>query len=397
MTADSRRPGGEGDRGGRAAAVLVAHPGAELYGSDRVMLETVLGLRAVGRRVVVTVPVDGPLLVDLTAAGAEVVPVRTAVVRKSALRPAGFVRFAADAAVGAVRGWALLRRVRPDVVYVSTVTVPLWALLARLARRPVLWHVHEAEGSQPALVQRLLAAPLALATRVVANSHYSVDVLARSAPRAAARATVVLNAVPGPAEPTPARAALEGPLRLLYIGRLSQRKGVDVALEALGELRAGGDDVVLDLLGAVYPGYEWFEQQLRDRAAELGVTDAVRFLGFHPSIWPFLEEADAVVVPSVVDEPFGNTAVEAVLAARPLVVSATSGLLEAAAGYASAQQVPPGDVGALADAVRTVGKEWEQRRQDAMADAAVARERHAPEQYRRRLVEAVDAVVRRRA
>lgn len=396
MTADSRRPGSEGDRGGRAAAVLVAHPGAELYGSDRVMLETVLGLRAVGRRVVVTVPVDGPLLADLSAAGAEVVRVRTAVVRKSALRPSGFVRFATDALVGAVQGWSLLRRVRPDVVYVSTVTVPLWALLGRLARRPVLWHVHEAEGSQPVLVQRLLVAPLALATRVVANSRYSVDVLARSAPRAAARATVVHNGVPGPADPAPARAGLEGPLRLLYIGRLSQRKGVDVALEALGELRGSGEDVVLDLLGAVYPGYEWFEQQLRDRAAELGVADAVRFLGFHPSIWPFLEEADAVVVPSVVDEPFGNTAVEAVLAARPLVVSATSGLLEAAAGYASAQQVPPGDVRALADAVRTVGKEWEQRRQDAVADAAVARERHSPEQYRRRLVEAVDAVVRRR-
>lgn len=397
MTADSRQPGGEGDRGGRAAAVLVAHPGAELYGSDRVMLETVLGLRAVGRRVVVTVPVDGPLLDELTAAGAEVVRVRTAVVRKSALRPAGFVRFAADALVGAVQGWSLLRRVRPDVVYVSTVTVPLWALLARLRRLPVLWHVHEAEGSQPALVRRLLTAPLALATRVVANSHYSVGVLARTAPRAAARTTVVLNAVPGPAEPAPARAELEGPLRLLYIGRLSQRKGVDVALEALGELRAAGDDVRLDLLGAVFPGYEWFEQQLRDRAAELGVTDAVRFLGFHPSIWPFLEEADAVVVPSVVDEPFGNTAVEAVLAARPLVVSATSGLLEAADGYVSAQQVPPGDARALADAVRTVGKEWEQRRRDAVADAAVARDRHAPEQYRRRLVEAVDAVVRGRS
>ncbi|GIG38660.1 glycosyltransferase family 4 protein [Cellulomonas phragmiteti] len=397
MTAGSRPPGSEGGQDGRAAVVLVAHPGAELYGSDRVMLETVLGLRAAGRRVVVTVPVDGPLLDDLAAAGAQVVRTRTVVLRKSALRPSGLPRLVADVLVGAVQGWSLLRRVRPDVVYVSTVTVPLWALLARLRRLPVLWHVHEAEGSQPAVVQRLLAAPLLLATGVVANSRYSVEVLRRSARRVAARVSVVHNGVPGPADPAPARAEVDGSLRLVYVGRLSARKGVDVAVEAVAALRDAGDDVELDLVGAVFPGYEWFEQGLRDRARELGVGDAVRFRGFHPSVWPFLAEADVVLVPSVVDEPFGNTAVEAVLAARPLVVSATSGLLEAADGYVSAQQVPPGDPAALADAVRRVRKEWEQRRQDALADAAVARERHAPEHYRRRMVEAVDGVAGRRA
>ncbi|MBD7919262.1 glycosyltransferase family 4 protein [Cellulomonas sp. Sa3CUA2] len=358
------------------------------------MLETVLGLLAAGRRVVVTVPVDGPLLADLAAAGAEVVRTPTFVLRKSALRPAGLVRAVADVVRGSVRGWSLLRRVRPDVVYVSTVTVPLWGLLGRLARRPVLWHVHEAEGSQPALVQRVLVAPLRLATGVVANSRYSVDVVRQSSPRTADRMNVVHNGVPGPSDPAPARAEIEGPLRLVYVGRLSARKGVDVAVEAVGLLRNGGDDVVLDLVGAVYPGYEWFEQALRERAAALGVSDAVRFRGFQPSVWPFLADADVVLVPSVVDEPFGNTAVEAILAARPLVVSATSGLLEAAAGYASAQQVPPGDPEALADAVRRVRKEWDRLRADALADAALARERHAREEYRRRIVEAVDDVAR---
>ena len=35
--------------------------------------------------------------------------------------------------------------IRPDVMYVKTVTIPLWIIAARLARKPVVVHVHEAE------------------------------------------------------------------------------------------------------------------------------------------------------------------------------------------------------------------------------------------------------------
>ena len=52
--------------------VLVAHPGAELYGSDRVLLESVSALVVDGWRVVVTVPGSGPLLAAIFERGGEV-------------------------------------------------------------------------------------------------------------------------------------------------------------------------------------------------------------------------------------------------------------------------------------------------------------------------------------
>ena len=58
-----------------------------------------------------------------------------------------------------------------------------------------------------------------------------------------------------------------------------------------------------------------------------------------------------MLVPSVGDESFGNAAVEAVLAARPSVVSDIGGLREAAAGYDGVVFVPPGDATALAAAI----------------------------------------------
>ena len=66
------------------------------------------------------------------------------------------------------------------------------------------------------------------------------------------------------------------------------------------------------------------------------------FSGFTDDVWAHLAAADLVLVPSQGDEPFGNTAVEAMLAARPVVVSSSSGLDEAVAGYGSAQRVAAG-------------------------------------------------------
>jgi glycosyltransferase involved in cell wall biosynthesis len=118
----------------------------------------------------------------------------------------------------------------------------------------------------------------------------------------------------------------------------------------------------------------------------------VQLRGFQDSPWPFLAASDVLVVPSRLDEPFGNTAVESVLAARPVVVSDTSGLREAAWGYRSAQQVEPGDSHDIADALERVWTDWQRFRSDAISDEAVARERHSVETYQRRIADAAAAV-----
>ncbi|MFT2692118.1 glycosyltransferase family 4 protein [Clavibacter zhangzhiyongii] len=377
----------------RGRTILVAHPSAELYGSDRVLLESVAGLVAAGARTVVTLPADGPLVDALTGVGAVVHHAPTPVLRKAMLRPRGFAALVGQSARGLSAGLGLVRRTRPDAVYVNTVTIPLWILVGRLTGRPVLCHVHEAEGSASRAVGTALALPLALATRVVANSRYSVEVLGRALPRVARRAVVVHNGVPGPAEPAPARPALEGGLRVLYVGRLSDRKGVDVAVEAIVELRDRGVPATLDIVGAVFPGYEWYEEQLRTTIRVLDLEALVTLHGFHADVTPYLAAADACVVPSRVDEPFGNTAVEALLAARPVVVSDTSGLREAAGGYESAQLVPPSDPAALADALHLVATDWDAYRARAARDRFRAEHRHGPELYRQRIARSVGTML----
>lgn len=367
--------------------VLVAHPSPDLYGSDRMLLESIDAIVERGHRAVVTLPEEGPLLALIKESGAEVRICPTPVLRRSYLSPRGLLTLTGDAIRSLGPGRRLIRDVRPDVLYLSTLTAPEWLVLARMARVPSVCHVHEAESTPSRPVRTALASPLLLADRLVVNSRFSEKVLTDVLPRLGRRSTVVYNGVIGPTEPVPPRPVIDGPARLLFVGRLSERKGVLDAVDIVRELERRGRPVSLDVAGSVYPGYEYVETELQRRVDELDDPESVRLHGYVDDVWKLLAEADILLVPSRGDEPFGNTAVEGTLARRPVIASASSGLLEAVAGAKAARSVPPGDPSAFADAVESMIDDWDEVRRLAVIDAERAEERYSPERYRSEIME----------
>ncbi|GAA3533775.1 glycosyl transferase [Aeromicrobium flavum] len=373
-----------------APAILVAHPSADLYGSDLQLLETVEAFVESGRHVVVALPGPGPLVGELRARGAEVLTMRFPVLRKSALHPLRFARLLAEVLAALPRVAALLRRLDPEFVLVNTITIPWWLAAGRAMRRPTICHVHEAEEDGAKAFRTLLALPNLLATRLIVNSRSSARALTDVLPVLRRRVEVVYNGVPGPPTvPAPARERRpDDPLALVVVGRLSPRKGIDVALEAAARLARSGIDVTLDVYGSVFEGYEWFVDDLRDLAASADLDGRVAFHGYVNPVWPALERADVVLVPSRV-EPFGNTAVEALLARRALVASDTQGLAEIVTAGSTGLLAVPGDADSLAQQISTLAHDPALARRLAENGHTEALERFGTDRYRRQIREAV--------
>jgi glycosyltransferase involved in cell wall biosynthesis len=369
--------------------ILIAHPSAELYGSDRVALESARAFTEAGWDVHVTLTDHGPLVDLLEKLGCAVQVQPAPVLRKAYLSPIGLLRFAIRTARCTPAMIRTLRRIRPEVVYVSTVTVPWWLVLARFARARVIAHVHEAEDDVPRLIGVALAAPLLLTHRVIANSAASRNTVVQAVPALAGRIRVIYNGVPGPPTGSPLREVLDPPVRLVLVGRVSVRKGTDVAVAALAVLRSRSVEATLDLVGGVFPGYEWFEQDVRGQIAAAGLSDAVRWQGVLSEVWPALQAADVALVPSRV-EPFGNAAVEAMLAGRPVIAGDTQGLREIVRAGDNGELAVPGDAQSLADAIGRTIADWPATRLRAQAAATEARDRFAPESYRAKIVTAIE-------
>ena len=370
---------------------LLAHPSPDLYGSDRVLLESARALLGGGWRVVVALPEHGPLTEHLRRAGADVHRVDTVVLRKALLRPTALAATVGSAARTLPAMVRLVRAARADVVLVNTVTLPTWLVAARLAGRPVVCHVHEAE-QLPRPLRLALHAPLLLARRVLVNSRAAGEVVRAALPSAQGRLRLLYNGVPGPpagAAPR-VRTRLSGDVRLVLIGRVSPRKGTDVAVRALSELHRRGRPVRLEIVGDVFPGYEWYDDGVRRLVAELGLQDRVRRVPFQDDVWPFLAEADIVLVPSRV-EPFGNVAVEAALAGRPVVASSVQGLIEIVDPGRTGSLAAPDDPAALAHAVEVLLDDWPRALHMSVTARQEAERRFSSTAYAARLLDVLSS------
>ncbi len=375
--------------------VVVVHPSPDLYGSDRQLLETIAGLVDAGWAVEVVLPVAGPLVDELRTRGAAVRVIAFPVLRKASMRPMELPRLVVGLVRATLGARRMLLRRRPDAVLVNTLTEPSWLLAARLAGVPAVCHVHEAESDQPFVVRAGLALPLLLARVVVTNSRAAAEVLADAVPPVGRRVRVVHNGVPGPEDgPTALRQRAPGdPLTIALVGRLSPRKGIDVAIDALDLLVARGVDARLRIAGTPFTGYEWYEAQVTAAASRPGVAGRVELLGYVHPTWPVLADADVVVVPSRA-EPFGNTAVEAMLACRPLVASGVQGLREIVRDGDTGLLVEPGNPAALADALVRVAEDMALAAHMAEAGRADALERFSTTGYRTAMGEVLSAAVR---
>jgi glycosyltransferase involved in cell wall biosynthesis len=134
----------------------------------------------------------------------------------------------------------------------------------------------------------------------------------------------------------------DGARVLLAIARLTEQKGIDVAIRALADLPA---DTVLVVLGE---GPE--RPALVQLARELGVEARVFLFGRVPDVAAWLGRATMLVHPARW-EGFGLGVLEAMLAGLPVVATNVSALPELVVEGETGVLVAPDDVGALVRAV----------------------------------------------
>ena len=141
-----------------------------------------------------------------------------------------------------------------------------------------------------------------------------------------------------PAAAARADLAPGAPLRLGFLGRIEPIKGLEVALRALSSLPPG--------LASLAIGGRCSDEQ---RAALLGIAGGadVRFLG-HVDPARFFPEIDALVVPSVWEEPLGRVIHEAMAFGVPSIASRIGGIPEIVEDDVTGYLFEAGDATALA-------------------------------------------------
>src|SRR3954452_5452980 len=240
---------------------------------------------------------------------------------------------------------AYLIRKRPELLHTHLVHAEWYALLAgATARVPVRFTTKHG-------FNEFREAPyFGIADRAVASLAHVHIAISRGLARYLADVEgfdredfeIVHYGIEPDGEPRP---YADGAPRLLCVGRLIPIKGHIVLLRASAAARDPAPGLQLDLAGRGP-----LEPALKALARELGVEDAVHFLGHVAPIQAAIERAAVVVVPSM-GEGFGMVALEAMERSRPVIAARIGGLGELVRDGETGVLVPAGEAEPLRDAI----------------------------------------------
>ena len=245
-----------------------------------------------------------------------------------------------------------------DVVYANSQKAFVLSAIANLvARRPLIWHLHDIISSAHfGAPQRRMQVGLAnrFATKVIVPSEAAAAAFIE-----AGGLRSLVEVVPNGLAVEPVSASRQelrqrlglpsGPLVGVF-SRLAQWKGQHVLIEALAKL----PDVHGIIVGDALFGEQDYAARLTRLVADLGLRDRVHFLGHRNDVPLLMQTVDAMVHPSIDPEPFGRTLVEAMLAGVPVIATDAGAAPDILEHGRAGLLVPPGDARALAEALDAV-------------------------------------------
>jgi glycosyltransferase involved in cell wall biosynthesis len=225
-------------------------------------------------------------------------------------------------------------------------------LVCAAVRVPTVLHLHAQMhrfyDTLPSLLQRLTRWVFSLPEAVIVigpgTRNFVVDTLKVPADRV----RTIINGVPEGRLIT-ARTRPAEPLRALFLGNLSHRKGLPDLLRALTEPALDGFPVELVVAG----GGDVARYMAEARA--LGVEGSVRFEGWcdQPTVHGLLEGCDLMVLPSY-DEVLPLSILEALAHGVPVVTTAVGEIPSLLTDGQDALFVQPGDAAGIAAAIRKI-------------------------------------------
>ena len=189
-----------------------------------------------------------------------------------------------------------------------------------------------------------------LADAVYSSSHCSVDWCARDYGLDPERVPILHTGV-DTARFCPVRLAKDPRPTIIFVGKLVANKGVEALVEAACRLAGEFPDLQVRLIGRAEAD---MADRLQSQAARAGLPSLIDWPGFieHAQLPEHLCRAHVFAAPSVYEGGPGFVYLEARACGLPAVACAGSGAAEAIRDGETGLLVPPGDVEALAEALR---------------------------------------------
>lgn len=322
--------------------ILFVHPSVELYGADKILLY-ILQMLCEKHEITVLIPKDGILTEHIKSVSPKIKVdiVKDLPIVHSKLKFIDYLKLP----LKILKCGRIYKKQKFDYCFCNTLASIL-LLFAGFSKNRVLY-VHEIISSKFLNFGFSVLAKMGAKKVVCVSNHVKKNLLFSK------KYVVVHNGIPDIAKGfTKNEIQPDGKIRFVLPGRFMPQKGqwflIDSLLKLSDEYK---NKIRICLYGSAPPFKPELFSELKNKIKESGLEKTISLHGFTQNITDIYKNANVVLVPSLMADPFPTTVLEALMFSRPVIATNHGGASEILEDSFS-RMIKPNDTAGFCDAIK---------------------------------------------
>ncbi len=248
-----------------------------------------------------------------------------------------------------------IKKQRPDIVYTNSIGVWVGAFVAKLARKPHIWHIHEfglednnyvfdfGERFSLRFIDKLSTICILVSKALIKKYQQYIPLSKlKVVYQSITISENILN------DKTVISNEKDIDIKCVIVGRLVEGKRQDDAIKAISELVHFDINARLWIVGKGSKKYKFYLNQLIKKEC---LSKYIKFFGFQQNPFKFIKESDILLMCSK-SEAFGRITIEAMLMGKPVIGARSGGTMELIKEGVNGFFYTPGDYKELAEKIK---------------------------------------------
>lgn len=305
--------------------LLFLHSSAELYGSDRSLLNLLKYLNKDNFNITVILPEEGVLVEELKKVkNVEVIIKDIATLRRKYLSIKGLIKYSLNFVRSLIYLIKLIKEKDIDVVYTNTSVVFPGGVAAKILRKKSIWHIREI--IENSLENNIISTFVNLfSDTIITNSKATGAAISKNS----RKLKVIYNAIESEScLMNLGKKVNDNKVVVGMAGRINRWKGQRLFVDMAEIILKSNSNVEFVIAGDAYSGEDYLVEELKSYISLKGLQSNVVLLGHIKDMSTFYESIDIFVLPSTQPEPFGLVILEAMEREIPVVATNHGGPVE---------------------------------------------------------------------
>lgn len=315
--------------------ILFLHSGAELYGSDKILLEVLKLLDKDKFELLVVIPNKGVLEEEFKKYGIEYIIYDFPILRRKYFNIKGIIIYICKFFKSILYLNSIIKKYNIDIITSNTLAVLEGAFYSKIFRIKHVWHIHEII-KEPKIMEKFYKKIVPYtAQNAICVSNAVKDNLFSSKDEDKVNINVIHNGINIERFNSNNTESIKKSLnidnnRIIVgmVGRINKIKGQLFMVDVAKELVEKYPNILIIMVGGVFSGQESLKIELEEKIVKNNLEEHIKLFEFDKEIGKYYEIFDIFVLPSVKPDSFPTVVLEAMSYSKPIIAHVTGGVSE---------------------------------------------------------------------